>query len=763
MKKLILSALVAALALGSADAQSKLGLSSRWMLRNYKEAHSGTLSHDSRLRSFTQKSGNLPGEVSDAFVTIADGFSRTDLEEAGATVMSVMGNIAIVSLPTSAVEDFAQLPCVKSMNLGRPMKAKMNAARRDAGVDEIHAGTGLPRAYTGKGVVTGIVDQGFDPHHINFRNADGSSRVKLVSLMRINMAGTAITPTFFSDDPGIVADYPLSDFTTDNSSAYHGTHTLGIMAGGYTGPVTMAVDNGDGTSHNEDADNPYYGCAPESDILIACTTETGINDSYIANGVAQILDYSSAMQVPAVVNLSLGSNTGPHDARAQMNAFLDYCSEETGGIICVSAGNEGDIPLHIAHTFTADGEELKTLILPTVEEEGLENVRYGQAYIYSDSEEEFELQAVVVNTRRLNGTIVMRLSAGTDYETAVQHTSLTKYLSGTITLQRMIDPDTGRYYVMTDYYVDNTSDNDGRYQIGFIIKGKKDQHVDFWCDGMFAVPDDFGLEGWTKGTTDGTISDMACGTEVISVGAYNTKNEWPSLDGRVYNYKELFPLGDISLFSSYGTLNDGRRLPFVCAPGAAIVSSTSHYYTDQLKSNPGVEMLYQARLTEKNRTNYWQREQGTSMSTPFVAGAIATWLEADPTLTVGAIKEIITSTAVNDDNVANSGNPVQWGAGKFSAIGGLKEVIRRSQSGIEGITSGESSPRPVLTSDDGRRFNIFLGGSKKLTAELFSMTGARVLEATSQSDELTLDATGIEAGVYVLRINGAHATKITVK
>lgn len=243
----------------------------------------------------------------------------------------------------------------------------------------------------------------------------------------------------------------------------------------------------------------------------------------------------------------------------------------------------------------------------------------------------------------------------------------------------------------------------------------------------------------------------------------NTKNEWPSLDGRVYNYKEQFPLGDISLFSSYGTLNDGRRLPFVCAPGAAIVSSTSHYYTDQLKSNPGVEMLYQARLTEKNRTNYWQREQGTSMSTPFVAGAIATWLEADPTLTVGAIKEIITSTAVNDDNVANSGNPVQWGAGKFSAIGGLKEVIRRSQSGIEGITSGESSPRPVLTSDDGRRFNIFLGGSKKLTAELFSMTGVRVLEATSQSDELTLDATGIEAGVYVLRINGAHATKITVK
>ena len=174
-------------------------------------------------------------------------------------------------------------------------------------------------------------------------------------------------------------------------------------------------------------------------------------------------------------------------------------------------------------------------------------------------------------------------------------------------------------------------------------------------------------------------------------------------------------------------------------------------------------MLYQARLTEKNRTNYWQREQGTSMSTPFVAGAIATWLEADPTLTVGAIKEIISSTAVNDDNVANSGNPVQWGAGKFSAIGGLKEVIRRSQSGIEGITSGESSPRPVLTSDDGRRFNIFLGGSKKLTAELFSMTGVRMLEATSQSDELTLDATGIEAGVYVLRINGAHATKITVK
>lgn len=760
MKKYLILAMMATLGLLTLPAQSKLGLESRSKIEKYRQEQAGMFDRNPRMKSMVKKSGQLPDAISDAFVTIAPGYTVDDLTAAGANVLTVKGNIAIITIPTDQVVDFSELPCVKSMNLGRKMKPAMNEARRIGGVDEIHQGIGLPRAYTGKGVLTGVVDQGFDPAHINFRNADGSSRVQLLIHQRYNSTMTGLLSTYYSDyGDKIVADYPLTEFTTDSRSAYHGTHTLGIMAGSYNGPATVAVIDENGSSATtQEMDNPFYGVATESDILISCGE---LNDSFIAYGLADIIGFAEYTGQPIVVNMSLGSNTGSHDPNSQMNSFLDYVVAEGNVILCVSAGNEGDIPLHVGKTFTAGDTSLQTLLLPTDEE--YTTTRYGQTYIYSDTDEEFDLQIVVVNT--LRNKIATRLGIqGQPIDEAIQFTSLGEYLSGTVTLQRTIDPDTERYYVMVDYYVDDTEKNtDGRYQIGFLISGKEGQRVDLWCDGYYTVYDDFGLEGWTKGSTDGSISDMACGYNTIAVGSYNTRNEWASLDGMVYNYKEFFPVGDVSLFSSYGTLADGRELPLVCAPGAGIVSSTNHYYVDAIKSVPGVDALFQARVTEENRVNYWQKEQGTSMSTPYVAGTIATWLEADPTLTYEDVKSIISSTAITDDNVLNSGTPVQWGAGKFNPVGGLKEVIRRSQSGIEGITPDASSPRLVVNSSDNRNFNIFLGGETSMSATLYNTSGSIVATATATGDEVNLDASALLPGVYILNVNNRHSMKIAIK
>lgn len=49
------------------------------------------------------------------------------------------------------------------------------------------------------------------------------------------------------------------------------------------------------------------------------------------------------------------------------------------------------------------------------------------------------------------------------------------------------------------------------------------------------------------------------------------------------------------------------------------------------------------------------------MSTPLVAGAMALWLEADPTLNVQDIRDIIASTSVKDEYTAKV-DPVKVGA-----------------------------------------------------------------------------------------------------
>ena len=168
--------------------------------------------------------GTLP-ETSLAFVRIADGFNADDLSANGFDVRSVFGDIALVSIAVSDVEQMSALECVKHLQLQRQLNTNMDVARAEQGVDLIHQGSqeaGLTVPYTGKGVITGIIDQGIDPHHINFRYADGSSRIEGLWYQFMGKEG----PDYKFYNP-----LTIKDFTTDTKGAYHATHTLGIMSG----------------------------------------------------------------------------------------------------------------------------------------------------------------------------------------------------------------------------------------------------------------------------------------------------------------------------------------------------------------------------------------------------------------------------------------------------------------------------------------------------------------------------------------------------
>ena len=58
---------------------------------------------------------------------------------------------------------------------GRRAVPALDIAKTYYGADRILSGSALPGPYTGKGVVVGFCDSGFDPNHIAFRGADGRS------------------------------------------------------------------------------------------------------------------------------------------------------------------------------------------------------------------------------------------------------------------------------------------------------------------------------------------------------------------------------------------------------------------------------------------------------------------------------------------------------------------------------------------------------------------------------------------------------------
>ena len=146
------------------------------------------------------------------------------------------------------------------------------------------------------------------------------------------------------------------------------------------------------------------------------------------------------------------------------------------------------------------------------------------------------------------------------------------------------------------------------------------------------------------------------------------------------------------------------------------------------------------------------------MSTPLVAGAIALWLEADPYLTPAKISDIIIRTASVDADVL-AGDPVQWGAGKFDAYKGLKEVLRTA--GMNEISVTDS--KAVVTATGNRSFNIFLAGADNIDATVYDMCGRTLASVNTPGDETSIDLSGTSAGIYLMKINNEPTVRIIVK
>lgn len=745
------------------SAQSVLDLQSRATLRKLRNPQL-VLGADTTRNPQKKATSSHTQQMVPAMAIITEGTTAADLEREGMQVQTIRGKVALLTLPIDNVECIAEESHhIKTLQLPREVSTKNNVARSLVGADAIHAGSGLPQAYTGKGVVTGIVDGGLDPHHIHFRNPDGTTRVQyLTHIVRNQNVPAGYTKKDYNSAT-------LSRFSTDDSTAFHGTHTLGTMAGGFQGDMQVAeYVNSFGSSISEKP-CPFYGMAYESDIVASCGT---LQDYFIALGMEGILGYAYDTKKPAVINLSLGSNTGSHDGKGVISQYMAEAGKEA--IICVAAGNEGDMPIALTDTLRKDNDTLKTFIYPIYNSfpngtTTYTNLRYGNVYIYSNDTTPFTVQAVIYNKSR--GQITFRNSItpnevgkniyyatpGYASDGDKSSTNFATAFEGYVGVGADIDTYSQRYYAIVDYFtIDNTAKNiDGNYILGILVTGKQGQRIDCFCGGGFTTLEGYNIAGWRSGSTNGSISDMACGDNILVVGSYNSRPHYGALDGKTYGYPTLAE-GEISAFTSWGETINGKQLPDVCAPGAAVISSLSGLYADyySLSNYPSEVSGYKQ---ESGHSNYFMQSIGTSMATPVVAGSIALWLEADPTLTISDVKDIIATTATRDAYVTNS---IQWGAGKFNAYEGLKEVLRRKGTGINHT---QEEGHLLLKNIDSEQVEVFLSGAKSLNIVLYNTAGNIVASYTAMGDELTVNLSNLPAGMYIVQVNGEYKDKLIIR
>jgi len=132
-----------------------------------------------------------------------------------------------------------------------------------------------------------------------------------------------------------------------------------------------------------------------------------------------------------------------------------------------------------------------------------------------------------------------------------------------------------------------------------------------------------------SGDLPGTINSPGAATGAITVGAVSDYSN-PAGTDRHDNGIWL------AAFSSRGPTTDGRTKPDIAGPGVTV------------------------RAAQAGTTSGYVTMSGTSMATPFVAGAVALGLQANPTATPAQVKAGLVSSALD---VGATGTDNEYGAG----------------------------------------------------------------------------------------------------
>lgn len=654
--------------------------------------------HQSQCLSRTQD----PPPYQPMMLQVADEATVDSLKAKDVIIFNRRSDLLLSSIPREKVEEVLALPGVVNADVSGDMSTLMDKARPMGRVDAAQQGAPpLTQAYDGTGVIVGFSDTGFDSRHIAFKD-------KVGAIYDYNAAeGLRLT----AESPEEIAEW-----TTDNSDEFHATHVANILGGHYMGCG-------------------YYGVATGSEMVAATSRLTDVG---ILAGVEDIIAYANKKGMPAVVNLSLGNFLGAHDGSSLFCQYLSRCADDA--VICLSAGNTGGVSGYASCTLDTDTDIRRVTVNSKLTWDGFDV--YGQTEIWGDDATPFRFRFEVydMDTREIvyaspwtSGTQADQLSVSSDTDP-----EWANYFNGELYAACGISPLNGRRCVSAIYDThtlppaSNSSGRWSRYYTSLAVWSDKGADVQFFADATYSYIGPASRDTSPTFSHDGSISDMCTAEGVIAVGACNSRNKAPLLDGTMQEWD--FSTNTAGDFSSYSTAPRIPRLPHFAAPGRQVVSAMS---TPYLETHEDMWPFLAAYSKVDANDYYWIAQAGTSMASPFSAGVIALWLQADPTLTAKEIIDIAQKTARTD--FSDIEDP-RWGAGCIDAQAGLEYILARDA--LPSITT-----IPAFTVSADRRVEPQRPGVK-----VYAINGTEA-------------GTGVqlEPGIYIVRSPEGEASKITIR
>lgn len=660
----------------------------------------------------------------------------------GGEVHTQIGEIYTALIPLNTIVPFASNQEITRIEATARVKLTNTKAKELTGADKVHAGqlpTGV--AYTGKGVIVGVFDGGIDFAHPDFRKKADSTQTRFLAIWDQQKSGGTSPQNYNygSEYTNAQINAALSNPNALNTydSSGHGTHVAGSAAG-------------------------LRGMAPDAEIIFVTGLLYWDSDSTLYQDTKSLLDGLNYMKQkavaagkPCVVNLSVGYNLGsPHDGTSLVEQGFDLLvANNPGFLIVVAAGNENEKDLHFGG-FDLTQDSVWTYI--------------KRAMLYSI------FNSTYADSIYISFVVDSAVAKSANWETLTSQkqifqsawfsiSSIKNTLNGITIPALYSNGDTAMLFAVTasDFDANRTEVriftnhgrqeyNDSLWDFGIAklaIKGKGKLHA-WWENYQVEYIDDPYYYTNIRLNQHHQFSDnnyttniLACGNKTIAVGAFVNQTSFKNKSGEIVlggNYNE-YSSGTFADFSSLGPTTDGRIKPDISAPGINVSSSFSRHakYPISWHIGDGTVSL-----------------SGTSMAGPIVAGAIALYLEQNPTATFEAVKAAITGSAIVDTLVTKFGAVPNnhFGNGRLDIYKAMGGPFNTNVQAVE----NKSTQQVIAYPNPASVFVSFLSDTQYglATIHIYDLQGKHLVEFQQIDTDIqpNIDVRLWEKGLYIYSV-----------
>ncbi len=484
-------------------------------------------------------------------------------------VTRLLNEYAILVVPESLIGWLADIPEIEYIEKPKRLYFARANGKRASCMTPVQR---PPLSLTGRGVLVAVLDSGADYRHPEFRNLDGTTRIRALWDQTAEgtpppgyYVGTEYTQEQLNEalaregltqqeavreasDEGLMQQGAVRKTSGEMLARQNALPVSRDVSGHGTGVLAIAAGNN--------------GVAYESEILVvklgSPKADSFPRTTELMMGINYVIEKALEYRMPVAINISFGNTYGSHTGKSLLETYIDDISNLWKSVFCVGSGNEGAAAGHAGGRLAAG--EIQNVEFAVGNYEPTLSLQIWKNYV-----DTFDIFLV-----HPNGTVL-----GPFYERPATQ----RYRAGRTELL-VYYGEPSPYSVEQEIYVDFLPLGDyidsGVWNVRLVPGRIVDGSYQMWFPSSAATGS---ATRFLRPRESDTLTIPSTASNVITVGAYNTATD---------AYAD---------FSGRGSEDGGALKPSLAAPGVNIETAAPD--------------------------GRYVSQTGTSFATPFVTGAAA--------------------------------------------------------------------------------------------------------------------------------------------